>query len=310
MPLFLALAIAAVGAPSHPSGPNDAIVVEGRNPKDRAADYVDKVLPASFGGQFGRYEHPLCPKAIGVSGALAKDITDRIRRVATAADIEVAGETCDPNLIVIAAPDKKAMIGALQKSRPLYVKGVGVEALERLADADRPYMSWQITDVIGADGMPVPGLGDSKTTMDVVDGGAQTPGGGTDRYEGAFARATTTVSASRLRSVIKPRVLASVVIVETGALNDVSTRQLADFALVRAMIPTVDKDEQTPGSSILALFNAGLTPETAPQSVTWWDVAFLKSLTNTRSDHFANVQKNEIRHQMVKEMEKAPVEQR
>ena len=310
MSLFAALAIATSAAGLQASVANDPIVVEGRNPRDRAADYVDKVLPASFGGQFGRYEHPLCPKAIGVSGALARDVTDRIRRVATASDIEVAGETCEPNLIVIAAPDKKAMIGALQKSRPLYVKGVGVEALERLADADRPFMSWQITDVIGADGMPVPGLGDSKATMDVVDGSSSRPGEGTDRYEGAFARATTTVSASRLRSVVKPRVLASVVIVETGALNNVSTRQLADFASVRAMIPTVDKHEQTPASSILALFNAGLTPESAPQSVTWWDVAFLKSLTNTRSDHFANVQKNEIRHQMVKEMEKAPVEQR
>src|SRR4029079_10884641 len=119
MSLFAALAIATSAAGLQASVANDPIVVEGRNPRDRAADYVDKVLPASFGGQLRRYEHPLCPKAIGVSGALARDFTDRIRRVATASDIEVAGETCEPNLIVIAAPDKKAMIGTLQKSRPL-----------------------------------------------------------------------------------------------------------------------------------------------------------------------------------------------
>ena len=44
--------------------------------------------------------------------------------------------------------------------------------------------------------------------------------------------------------------------------------------------------------------------------MTWWDVAFLKSLANTRSDSYANIQRSEIRDQMVKEIRKVPADQR
>jgi len=309
MTATLALALAFVSAP--PTAPallNEPIIVEGRDVRERASDYVDKVLPTTFAGQFGRFEQGLCPKAIGVNDALGKEITDRIRKVAKAANMDVADSPCTPNLIIITAANKKGMISALRKSRPLYVKGVGVDALNQLADAPRPFMSWQVTDVVGADGMPVSGAGESKATMDVVDGSSSRAGEGTNRYEGQFARVNTTVSASRLRSAVKPRVLAAIVIVETKALSNVSTRQLADFALVRAMVPTVVHEGEAPASSILNLFDVPLA--NGPQSVTWFDLGFLRAMANTRSDAFANIQRNTIQHQMVKEVEKAPIAER
>jgi hypothetical protein len=52
-----------------------------------------------------------------------------------------------------------------------------------------------------------------------------------------------------------------------------------------------------------------MRPEDAPQSVTWWDLAFLKALSTTRSDVVANVQKHEIRDKMLREMAKVRSEQ-
>lgn len=307
--IALALASAAEPRVMARNAQPDEIVVEGRQTRDGATDFVDRLLPVVAGGQYGRFEDPICPRAIGVTASLGKEIADRIRRVARAANIDVAGDKCTPNLILITAADKNATVEALRKTRPLYVRGIGVDELNQLGRSERPFLSWQVTDVVGADGMPVAGAGQSKPTTDVVDGSSSRAGEGRSRYEGAFPRATTTVSASRLRSVVKPRVLASVVIVETGALANVTARQLADFALVRAMTPSTGTREEPPASSILGLFNAGVTPESGPQSVTWWDVSFLKALVNTRSDAYANTQKSEIRNHMVKEMTKVPAEQ-
>ena len=310
--MFAALAFALATASASPAqgapalrSPSDEIVVEGHDDRQRASDYIDKVLPSKFTEQFGRYDDPICPKAIGLVDPLANEVASRIGQVAKAANLDVAKGSCTPNLIVIAAADKKAMVETLRQSHAGYLRGVGQDELKRLSNSPRPFISWQVTDMIGADGFPAPG-GDSM------------PRGGNEAYsqsEGFFLsadypRLKTTVSPSRTRAQVKPRVLASVVIVETGALANVSTRQLADFALVRAMIPTEQRESDAPASSILGLFDRGTAAVDGPQSVTWWDLAFLKSMASTRSDHYANVQRNEMEHQMVKEVEKAPIQQR
>jgi hypothetical protein len=291
-------------APAPARNASDEIVVEGRQARGGAADYVDRLLPDAIGTQLGRFEDPICPKAIGLTDALGKDIADRIRQVARVATIDVAGETCTPNLILIATADRASLIKALRKARPLYVKGIGADELNRLASSARPFASWQVTDRVAADGMPI-GEGDNFPR-----GGSGARDAKGTFISGDFARVRTTVSPSRLRNTTKLRVLASVVLVEIDALANVTTRQLADFALVRAMAPSTAAREEPPTSSILGLFNAGVTPEYGPQSVTWWDLAFLKALVNTRSDAYANIQKSEIRNHMVGEMSKVRAEQR
>jgi hypothetical protein len=309
--LIAALATAPAQSQVPPrASPSDQIVVEGRNPKETATDYIDKLLPAiGTEAQFGRFEDPICPKAIGLADDLATQVADRVRQVARSTNIPVAAETCTPNLLIIATADKKAMIDTLRKSRPGYLAGVGSDELRRLGNSTRPYVAWQVTDEVAADGMPIGG-GDNLPTGS--NGGRETGPAARnhDTYvQGDFARLRTTVSPSRIRSTVRPRVLSSVVIVEDRALTNATTRQLADFALVKAMTPTEEREHEPPSSSILGLFNPGVTVESGPQSVTWWDVAFLKSMTNTRSDAFADTQRSEIRDQMIKEINKVRVEQ-
>ena len=305
MAILLALTLAAATAPQSPASTQplapstDAIIVEGRDIRRATQDYVDRVLPTTnVGAQFGRFEDPICPKAVGLDDALAKEVTDRVRVVAKTINVGAAGESCSPNLFVIVTPDKKAMIAMLRKSRPLYVKGVGFDELRRLGDSPRPYIAWQLTDVLAADGMPVP---EEDNLPNGYNGASDAKGA---RVDANFAHLTTTLPPSRLHNDTKPRVYATVVIVETRALRNVTTRQLADFALLRSMLPIGDRDTDAPKSSILSLFDPGVTPEAGPQSLTWWDVAFVKSLVSTRSDTYASTQKNEIEHQMARELER------
>jgi hypothetical protein len=200
--------------------------------------------------------------------------------------VPVRAGNCTANLLIIIVDDKKALIEGMRRQKQSYVYGIGSQELKRLASSPAPVAAWQISDVIGADGMPL-----------------RTDGDG-------IPRMFTTIPPSRLTDTTRKRLLGSVVVVEQRGLREVTTRQLADFALVRSLAPIEPRAQTAPGSSVLSLFNKGVTPADAPQSLTGWDLAFLKALSNTRSDELASVQRDEIRDRMVKEIAKLPAEER
>jgi hypothetical protein len=277
-----ALAPATVSAP--PSADAQAIVIQGTNPKRRANSYLDKILPPIFDGQIGRFEDPLCPATIGLPDNLKDEVLKRLRLVAAVAKIPVDTGKCRANLVIIVVDDKKALIEGMRKKKDSYLYGIGTGRVNQLANSPAPVAAWQITDVIGADGMPL-----------------RTDGDG-------FPRLFTTVPPSRIVETTRKRIIGGVVVLEQRGLVNVTTRQLADYALVRLLAPMEPKEETPPDSSVLSLFNRGVRPEDAPQSLTWWDLAFLKALFDTRSDVIADIQRHEIRDKMLQEMAKIPQE--
>jgi hypothetical protein len=260
-----------------------AIVVQGiRDPRHSASTYVDKMLPSTFDAQFGRFEEPLCAGTVGLPEKLHAEVLSRIALVAGTAGIPLAEQGCKPNLLIVVVDDKKALIEGMRQKKQAFLYGVGDDRVKKLETMPGPVAAWQISDVIGADGMPL-----------------QIDGNG-------YPRLFTTLPPSRIRSATRKRLIGSIIVVEQRGLVDVSTRQLADFALLRAMAPIPPRQLAAPTASVLSLFDSGLKPADAPQSVTWWDLAFLKALFATRSDLATNLQRHEIRDRMIAEMAKVP----
>jgi hypothetical protein len=262
----------------------DGIVVRGTSPKGRVNAYLDRILPPVFDGQIGRFEDPLCPATIGLPDNLKQEVLARLKQVAAAASLPVDSGNCKANLVIIVVDDKKALIRGMRSKKESYLYGIGGEQVKQLANSPGPVAAWQITDVIGADGMPLRVDGDG------------------------IPRLFTTVPPSRVVQTTRKRIIGGVVVLEQRGLVNVTTRQLADFALVRLLAPMEAKERASPDSSVLSLFNEGVRPEDAPQSLTWWDLAYLKALSDTRSDVVADVQRDEIRNKMLKEMAKNPQE--
>jgi hypothetical protein len=276
-----ALSSAAVQAPT--GGDRSEIVVHGmRDAKGAATDYIDKVLPNAFDVQLGRFEEPLCPSTVGLPDALRDEVLSRIRRVAVAAGVPLAHGGCTTNLLLVVVDDKAALIEGMRRKKDSYLYGLGTAKVKELATAPGPVVAWQISDVIGADGMPLRVDGDG------------------------FPRLFTTVPPSRLVNTTRKRLLGAVIVIEQKGLVQVDTRQLADFALMRSLTPLEPRERAAPATSILSLFDGGLKPADAPQSVTAWDLAFLKALAATRSDLVANLQRDEIRNRMLQEVSKGP----
>lgn len=275
-------ALAPATAQARSAADTQAIVVEGTSPKRRANNYLDNVLPPIFEGQIGRFEDPLCPATVGLPDNLRDEVLKRLTLVAAVARIPVDTGKCRANLVVIVVDDKKALIEGMRKKKEPYLYGIGSERVHELANSLLPVAAWQITDVIGADGMPLRADGDG------------------------FPRLFTTVPPSRVVQTTRKRIIGGVVVIEQRGLVNVTTRQLADYALVRLLAPMEPRERTPPDSSVLSLFNQGVRPEDAPQSLTWWDLAFLKALSDTRSDVVADVQRHEIRDRMLREMAKVP----
>ena len=282
-----ALASLSAGAQTSSGPDSSTIVVQGvRNQRQAATEYIDKVLPPSFEAQFGRFEEPLCPDTVGLPVNLRGEVLSRIRRVVTAAGMRLGAEGCTANLLIVVVDDKKVLIEGMRRKKEAYLYGLGGAELKRIENATGPVAAWQISDVIGADGMPLRVDGDG------------------------FPRLFTTNPPSRLLNTTRKRLLGAVVVVEQHGLVDVSTRQLADFALVRGVTPIEPRGRAAPSSSVLSLFDGGLRPTDAPQGLTYWDLAFLKALSATRSDIVTDLQRNEIRNKMLREMANGDSEQR
>jgi len=277
-------ALAPATAPAPSAGDTQTIVVEGTNSKRRANNYLDHVLPPIFDGQIGRFEEALCPATIGLPDNLRDEVLKRLKLVADVARIPVDSGKCRANLVIIVVDDKKALIEGMRKKKESYLYGVGTARVSQLMSSPAPVAAWQITDVIGADGMPL-----------------RTDGDG-------FPRLFTTVPPSRVVETTRKRIIGAAVVIEQRGLVNVTTRQLADYALVHLLAPMETKERTPPDSTVLSLFNQGVRPEDAPQSLTWWDLAFLKALADTRSDVVADVQRHEIRDKMLREMAKVPQE--
>lgn len=278
----------AAAAPAPQS--SDAILVQGERQRAQIDNFVGQLRPTYGNYQLGKFLQPVCPEAVGLDGAQNLDVADRMRRLAEAAKVEVGPNGCTTNVILLVVKDKPGAMKALARTRPDLVAGVSPTEFRQMTLAPTGAAAWQVVDLIGTDGMHL-----SATEMKT--------GAGPETE--AYRQVQAVGSPSRIRELSVPQFLASVVVVEADVARDVTTTQLADYALMRALTGSREIDP-APKQSILNLVNADRTSTEAPLSATWWDVAFLKSLYATTNAVEASVQRDAIARQMAGELSKLP----
>ena len=257
------------GAESSP----DAIVVQGiRDQKKEIGKFVDALTPAPVLGQLSRFDWAVCPAAVGLGEAHNQAIAKRMRAVAKAAAMPVAGDDCRPNALLIVAPDKAELIDQLRSKYPAYFERVSEHDIKQLKRGPSPAAAWQVKGLLDADGVEVPY--DSVNDYYVVE--------------------RTDIS-SRLKTTTRPHFIASIVVVELSAINGLTATQLADYAAMRAFAATdparvKSKEAQT----ILAALEAPMNSP-VPLTLTEWDLAFLKGLYASDPERTATSQRNEMK---------------
>lgn len=282
-------------APTTPSTVPEArgpIVIEGQKQPAQIGNFVKQLTPAE-NDQLSRFVGDVCPAVIGLSDDLANEVAGRIRNVAAVIGAPLAKAECNPNVVLLVVHDKHAAIQQLRARMPGLFAEMRTADIRKLLDNPGPAAAWQISSRVGADGMPL-----TMVRIRKEDGNNDA----VPLVRGGFL--------SRVNMQVMRRLDLSLVVVEARALDQVDTRQLADYVTMRTLAVGNSDVSDLPARSILQLFNAGVSPLQAPESVTWWDVSFLKSLYRSSNRVEARDQRAQIAKMMARELDKIPAEQR
>jgi len=286
-PLLALAALAGAGAAAAqppPEGTASApIVVEGQRNRDaQIRELIEALPPTRSDGHYSRFEDGACPALLGIPPHQRALAVERIRAVAAAGGVPLAGAKCLANVLVIVTPDKKRLIAQLAKQYPSYLSDMSKREIASLLKESGPSALWYRKELYRSDGR------------------ARFAVGPLDYYD-----RRSTEAPSRLRDLSHPAFSGSILVVESAALDGLTTTQLADYAAMRAF--TGADPRRLPGGKVPTILTVLETPMGAevPNSLTAWDIAFLKSLYKSSPNSFAPGQRGQIRVRMKKEMDAA-----
>lgn len=279
--LALTLAVPAAAQTAPPPKQDDAIVVTGTRTTDaEIADFVDAFTVAPPLGQLARFEFAVCPIATGMAAPQKAVIANRLLAVAGAAGVPVGKPGCKPNILVIVTPDRKALIEGLRRLRPQYFDELSRAEMRALTDTTEPAVAWHMR------GAPVDADGREMS----YDSGA------------GFYVNRTTRPGGRIAFASRPQFAAAIVVIESGALEGLTTIQIADYAAMRTLIRTdPTRLDKSAAPTILRVLGAPMGSE-VPLTLTEWDLGVLRGFYAANPNLTAAAQRSAIRKGLKKDV--------
>lgn len=266
---------AAQQPPAPPPADSNQIIVTGQNERDtrRAIrEFVGALTPAPARGQLSRFEDSVCPGAVGLSPALREAVVSRMRRVAEAAAMNVDEPNCHINVLLVVTRDKRAFMHGLRRANPDYFANRTVREVDRLLAQPGPTTAWHLA------GIPRTARG---TELFI------------DNNNGQWTNRTTE-PVSRITAPVRPVFAGAVLVVEAGALDGLTTTQLADYAAMRLFASTdPSRLPETGAPSILGVIEAPMGTA-IPITLTEWDLGFLRGLYTAPRNYYAGATRSMI----------------
>jgi hypothetical protein len=272
-----------LGAQDASSGSEQApIVVQGqRNPDQAINDLVDSLPTAPANGHIQRFEHTACPVVLGVSPRQRATVAARMRAVGAAGGVLMGPPNCHPNVLILITSNKRQFIEQLATRFPTYFGELSGRQIARLAQSPGPTALWHLNGMVDADGRQFDPPSDSVAVL------------------------RTTRAGSRLTDQAHTEFIGSALVIESGALEGLTTIQLADYAAMRAF--TGADPARLPNRNLPTILTLLDTPmgSAAPVTLTDWDLAFLGSLYTSDPNIHAPGQRGEIQAGMRRDLERA-----
>ncbi len=160
---------------------------------------------------------------------------------------------CRPNIMIGVVADVDGEVRKLEKDEKSVFGSLKSFQIDRTVEEEGPVRSWNTTEV----------RSDRGVALDASQGNGV---GGTP-----INRNTT---ATRLNNQVSMATMGAVVLFDVEALGGRSLNQIADYATMRALVPTSGvNDANGPAETILTLF----TDDFAPKNLTTFDRNYLKA---------------------------------
>jgi hypothetical protein len=257
---------------------SDIVVTGARVREEQVREFVS-ILSPPRGSSIPRFIDQVCPVTVGVAPAQKEAVNARLREVAAAIGLSVAGRDCAPNAFVIVVGDKRAFIELLARERGYSFGTMSRAEIGRLARSPGPAAAWQLSGPVDANGRPLRAVG------------------------GVYVNRTTQPP-SRLRSVSPQAFDASAVVIESAALEGLTTTQVADYAAMRLFAKLDPARLPAAGPpTILTALEAPMGSE-VPVTLTDWDVGLLRGLYASSTGLHASGQQSQIVRQVTRQLER------
>lgn len=281
VPRLLAIAFAlAPPAVAQPQPAEDETIVVTAEREEAIRGFVGALTVAPQTGQIPRFEDSICPAAFGLSATVRATVVARMRAVAQAAGLRTGNEGCRPNILLMVTADKNALIRALARRNPHWFGDERNEDAYGIMQQPGPVAAWHAEMMLNADGR---GL----------------------RMVGGFAVNQSTRQATRLEAAARPSFIAAAIVVEQNVLTGLSTTQLADYAMMRALARTDPARLPATGpATILRVIDAPADAE-VPITLTQWDLGFLRGLYASPANLRAPAQRGAIGNTIARQLHRA-----
>jgi hypothetical protein len=250
--------------------------------EQRVSNFVYQIAALQNGEGISRWHLPVCPIVAGVTQREAKFTRSRILEVARAAGVAVAGDPCRPNLLIFVTPDAKQFFsGMSMHTRLLTFSGAHPSVIDEFIRTPRPVRVWYKTAMFTPDGKPL------VETDRIEDPNQQFGGAPIVAPVSSYAKISAIWGMSRV-----------LVVVDQARLQGVSLGQFADYVALAGLAQIKVGAQLGDAPTILKLFDG--SPQAAPDGMSDWDRAFLKSLYAT--DSSSKGQRGQIAHTIVRDM--------
>jgi hypothetical protein len=300
--------LAAMAAGAAAAQTNSAeIVVTAEQVRERANAYTEAIaLAPTSAEQYARWDQEICPRVAGLPAADAQALIDHIARRAHELGIDTGAAGCQPNLVIMFAPNGNTVAREIVDTRRDLMGYYGEEntitagrdALEAFANTSRPVRWWHVSQTMSADGRALgdrqaqrAGAGaDSAAANAAAEAGGPPIGGG--QFEGASAVRST---GQRTRRDTRQDLSFALVIVDAPSVAAAPPQATADYVAMAALAQLNPDADMSAFPSILNLFRPG---QQALTGMTEWDAAFLQGLYRTRRESGARQQRSDIARRM------------
>lgn len=258
----------------------EILVVGDREKQEKQAEQIKEFVSAlsteGWDSPMTRFEN-ICPRVIGLSPARNLEIVARIRAVATAAAIKVAGEGCRSNIRVVVIPDKEEMLKLLRSKHPVLFRDYDRRPVKLVKEVG-PVTAWHVRQKLDRHGNTLEPSGNGVTSIS---------------FDGA---------SPRVLALYRPVAMGAMILMEKKGLIGLTTTQIADYAAMRALTTIYPhRLSRSNAPTILRVMSSKIGDDT-PLSLTQWDLAFLKSAYSVPPYSYSSSQRDRIRRAIKKEL--------
>jgi len=254
--------------------------------------------PTQWLGKIARWKNGICPLAVGLSPKMNLYISQRIIRVAmmTGAPLD-KGETCRPNILVIATDQPQTFLDFMSTKRPGLLGAHYISQRQKIATMTLPVQAWYSTateDFYGFISADLPswehGYGVMSSSYVAGSASGYLPG------EGAH------VSGSRLGDGLKSELSTAIILVDTQKIAGQEIGPLADYIAMLALSQGQSYDTCQDVPTINNLMASGCAGDLKPAALTDIDATYLRGLYKMDAGQSYRGERSSIVFEMKKEL--------